>query len=463
MKSYFIQNVMNQMKYRKGESLIMISLTFVTSIFLSLIFFFGYNDSMEANIANSLELTYKMNSDHIFSSENNNKLFYLNENSYDYYERFTSWIEETGKKKNVERYEYHVVLTLENEYSDNDNFYGIDSTLFYENENLYVVNGRKLTQDELDNKSNKILVKENTSYLKDGSKVIVDVGDVLTFGIYDYDSNEIISKISCEVVGLYNVYDDSEFYVNQNNFIDYQGIIVSNGFIKDYIENNKEYISFSSVEIDNIAFKVADYKKFDEFKEELKVDIKDFDNELKELNYPVSQLSIMDNNDSEVIHASSRIKNIYKIIFMLIFMIITFVLVSCIFYLLRKKTREIAVYDSLGQPRIKIVLHYFLSYMLIAVIGTLFGLIVGYLISLVLTNNMAQDSVAIQTDLLRFSVASVMKEMGNQAHIPTFTFTFSSCIYIFIIMISIVCISVAGSVFIILKGNIISRNGGWNS
>ena len=459
MKSYFLRNVINQIKSKKIETCIIFSISFMMSIFLSLIYFFGYNDSMESNIANQLDLSYEIKKSHIFTSEN--KYVFNNEceNQFEYYQMFTDWIHEVGNNPRISTYEYDLVLDLNLDqmvYS----VYGTDDIHYIKEKNMIMSSGRFFTEDELKNGSNYVVVSDQT--YKDSSKTTYKIGDIIQLQSYNVSTNSYEIAFELEVIGIYQSIEQSTTFNINDDFINSKGIVVPNKMLDNYIVSKENEFDFSRLDINHIKFTVLDHKKFEKFKSDLKTSIKDLNTKLTNLNYPTSKLSIEESNESEIIHSTSRIKYVYQAIFILIFVIVAFVLVSSIHYFLKKKTREIAVYYSLGQSKYKIIMHYFVAYLLISIVATAVGLIIGYFISILLMHNMAQDSIDIQNEMLRFSMISILNNVGENAYMPMFGFTLISSVKIFIEITLIVGISSIFSVMTIIKDKIISRNGGWN-
>lgn len=459
MKSYFIRNVFNQIKSKKKETCIIFSISFMMSIFLSLIYFFGYNDSMEANIANQLELSYEIKKSHIFTSENKYQFNNECDNQIAYYKMFIDWIHEVGNDSKISKYEYDLVMDL-----NYDNIvysvYGTDDIDYLKDKGMIISSGRFLTIDELENGSNYVVVSSET--YKDKNKTTYKVGDAIQLNTYNKETGSCEMAFELEVIGIYEYIEQSTTFNVNDSFINSKGIVAANKLLDDYIIDKGNDFDFSKLNINHIKFTVQDYKKYEKFQLDLRQSISDLNDELAKLNYPLSKLSIENNNDSEIIHSTSRIKYVYQVIFILLFFIVVFALISSIYYFLKKKTREIAVYYSLGQSKFMIIMHYFIAYLLICIVATTLGIIVGYFFSILLMNNMAKDSVDMQNEILRFSVISVINNIEETSYIPTFSFTLVSSIKIFIEVTLIVALISIFSIITIIKDKILSRNGGWN-
>lgn len=456
MKSYFFRNVLNQIKSKKLEAVIVFSIAFMMSIFLSLIHFFGYNDSMEENIANQLDLSYEIRNSHVFTDDHINDFVNKCKNPYEYYEMILNWIENNGNDTRISEYQYDLVLKMKNESNISYDIFGTNDVNYLEDKEMILISGRFLSEAELKNGSNYIVISDQT--YKDDKKTKYKVGDKIQLMMTSADN-----IIEVEVIGIYQYVDQSSTFNANDKFINSKGLIISNNLLDKYINNYSNSLNFRNFRINHIKFTIKDYKKYEEYSKDLEDSIHKLNNELEVKGYPISKLGIDENNVNEIIHATSRIKYVYQIVFILIFVVAAFMLMFSIYYLLKKKTREIAVYYSLGQSKGKIILHYFMTYILISIFAVILGLVIGYIISIILINNMAQDSIDMQSEILRFSMISVMNNIENNANIPTFTFTISACIKIFIQVIIIIGSSVITSIIIIMNDKILSRNGGWNS
>ena len=91
MKHYYFRNILNQIYRKKMESFIVFSIVLIMSVFLSLLHFFGYSDSMESNIANTLSLRYEIKNNHFFGPDTS--AGFGNFELKDYYDEFIEFIE----------------------------------------------------------------------------------------------------------------------------------------------------------------------------------------------------------------------------------------------------------------------------------------------------------------------------------------------------------------------------------
>ena len=101
MKHYYFRNIMNQIYRKKMESFIVFSMVLIMSVFLSLLHFFGYNDSMESNIANTLSLRYEIKNNHFFGPDSNGG--FVNYELKDYYDEFIEFIEKVEENDVVSK------------------------------------------------------------------------------------------------------------------------------------------------------------------------------------------------------------------------------------------------------------------------------------------------------------------------------------------------------------------------
>ena len=107
MKSYYFRNVMNQITKKKLESGRLFVIVFFMTFSLSLLHFFGYNDSIESNIGNSLNLSYEINNIHIISKAKMTELKQAND-PFEYFNQFTDFIEDIGTHEDLEYFNYNI-------------------------------------------------------------------------------------------------------------------------------------------------------------------------------------------------------------------------------------------------------------------------------------------------------------------------------------------------------------------
>ena len=456
MKGYYFIRIINEILKKKIESIMIMVLVFFMTLSLSLIHLFGYNDSIENNIGNNLKLSYEMKQNHILSDSMQLNLI---KEPYEYILSFINWINEVGSDERVSYYNYDIVMNGVGDYILNGDsidmwptVFGINHEKYLEENEFELLEGRFLTQEEIDNGSNLVVIRDNYVIESNGEIISLKVGDKIRL----YASENSKKFVDVEVIGIYKEKHVNDYYAINDMFLETQGWLTSSNLVMSL--NEKENINIC---INHIQFNIKEYKNYESFKNELEKKIEEFDLEMKEKNEPVSKLIINQSNTATILESTGRIKGIYNVIFSVVFLIICIVFVISIYYILNKKTQQISIYYSLGESKLRIILSYLFTYLIISVIGIMLGLVVGYFLSIQLTDWMLKDSIQLQADLTRFSTETNIGEI--ETYIPEFQYTIQSSIFVIIEVVSMIVLTIPTTLMIVLKKNIFTRNGGWNA
>ena len=463
MRSYYFRNIINQIIKKKMESLIVITIVFFMTFSLSLLHFFGYNDSIESNIGNNLELSYEINQNHIFSKYDKDI-----KDWYTYFSDMINWIEKVGNDEILDYYNYNITMDLYGNLNETDEeniefvetFYGISDEGFLEENYLELKEGRFFTQEEIDNGSNVIVVSDQKKIFADGESRYIQVGDKFELSTKHEMSNQNGVR-SVEVIGIYKDERISEYFALNDTFPNSHGMLISNKIMYDYVMNYTEEYQIETVTINHIQFNVESYENYLKYKTDLYKKISEFNDDMEDLGEPTSKMIIHETNETGILESVSQIKGIYNIVFISVFSIILLVLVISLYYILKKKTGEISIYYSLGESRTKIIVKYMLTYMLLSIIAIILGLIAGYFFSIFLTESMVNESIQLKAELSRFKTGVQLNELIE--YTPEYVYTLSASIKVALEIFGIVCISVLGTLIIILNSKIFTRNGGWNA
>lgn len=458
MKSYYLRNVLNQIIKKKVETLIIFSILLIMSLFLSLIHFFGYDDSMEANIAQTLSLRYEISNNHAVGPENSDITLY--DYHYGYFERILAWIEEVEKQKEINYADYNIQMDLYSGYDKETGFltgyrlFGVSNENYLTDNHIELVEGRFLSQEEIDS---------GAPYMIVSSESPLKIGDHISLGDVDDENGGIYKDITVEIIGIYQHKEQSVYYEKNDSFVNSQGSLLSNKILHDLLLTKAQNKTIDNYQyaINHICFYLNDYQDYVGFQDTLDSIIRKFDREIETLEYIPSNLTITETNTGSIIQSVMRIKNVYQVIFFIVFIIVALILISSIYYLLKKKSNEMSVYYSLGQSKLKITLHYALSYMLIGAAAVLIGIVIGHFVSNQLSIMMLRDNVELQSELLKFTSTTLDSSNIND-NIQSLSFNGTKALSVAIETLACVLISVLGSMMLILKDHILSRNGGWN-
>ena len=344
--------------------------------------------------------------------------------------------------------------------SNTHQIFGISNEKYFEDNYIEIIEGRMLTQEEIDSNKLYAVISSKTQKLVGEEYVPIQLGETIILGESDYDNGGVINSLELEVIGIYEYKEQSVYFEQNDAFVNSRGIIISNGLVKEYMdEHPDDYYKFK---INHICFYLNDYKKYIEFQDVLNDEIKSFNSEMTKLGYSEPNLIINETNTNSIIQSVLRIKNIYRIVFLIVFTIIALILISSVYYLLKKKTGEMSVYYSLGQSRINIILHYLLTYVIIGILAILIGISIGYFLSNQISVMMLKDNVELQSELLRFTSATFDSDNINN-NINDLSFELASAVLVMVETVGVIIASVVFSMLVIMNDKILSRNGGWNS
>lgn len=428
MKKYYFIDILDQIFKKKRESLLVFSLVLLSTVLLSITVFFKYNDSVDSSINNNLNLRYNISNNNLYGiSSKKNEQNYGNSYSYNLL-RIVQKIEEAGTSQYIENYDYNLVLF--NLITSNHNTIELFGTRNHRlNEIISIVKGRELSESEIINGSNNILINE--SVMIDNKEI--DIGDKI------YIENEYNQELNLEfnVVGIYKNKDYNAYFDKNDLLFSYPNTaIISNEYIKNYLK--KYDVAYDECYINNIYFDVSDYHNY----ERAGIELAEIMTDINDLTKPSADMYIDDLNNTSILESTSSIKNVFTMIFGIIFVLVCAMLFSTVFYFIYKKDREIYLYKALGQSNLKITVHYLIAYLIITVVALLAGIIVGYNISRILAYFLKINST--------FRLSFLFGNLNDR--LPVFYIDFISIIKITILIIAIMSLSVFVAV------NYVNRN-----
>lgn len=460
MKSYYFRNILNQIVKLKKDSFIIFVFVFLLTFFLSQVYFFGYNSTIEKNVANHLNLSQEIMNNHIFSNNSNVETSKIRDFNL-LFNDVIDMIHDIGHFEYVDSYDYNLVIDREC-YLDNpkkmsfSQWFGINQETYLNKNRIKLVEGRMMTQQEIDEGKPVIVVADNT--MLQGENRHVQVGDIVT-----YKELEIIpdgtKPIELEVIGVYkNEFKHFQTYGVNDEFVNSGASLVSNQLILNIIKENKRY-DYSQMKINRIIFYIDDYQHDYAFKAYLLDQLKEFENQSKEQYGVKLTFQLMPSKNSSIINSVVQIKNVYQIVFAVIISVVTLLFISVIHYMIKKKTQEIKIYYALGQTKTKIIYQYICIYSIIGIVAILLALIVGYFISQWLLSSMITDKIAIQSELLRFSEEYSWTISNEQLLTPDYHFNIISSIQIIIEVMVLIVITISISMMSIFKEIIMKDRG----
>lgn len=461
MKSYYFRNIVNQIIKTKKDSCIIFSLVFVMSLFLSQVYFFGYNPSVENNIANQLNLNHEIKNDFVFGVDhhgNLNDILYPKEEFY----ALIDLIEEIGHHHYVESYNYNLMIHrnyhlqgIPSEDLSNE-WFGLSQESYLDRNRIQLIEGRGMTQEEIDTGSPVIVVPNDLEVIDErGQTRFARVGDHLTFPEKGFQR---MKNIDLEVIGVYKrEYKHYQIYGENDAFVNSGGSLVSNQMILNLIEETSGF-DYRFMKINCISYYVADYSNNLEFDKYLVERFKEFQTETVKKYGQLIMLQLMPSKENSIITSVLQIKTIYRVVFYVVVGILCVLYISVINYLLKKKYREIKIYYSLGQTKFKIIFQYIGIYMIISSFAVLLALGLGYFISQKLLEIMVVDKVSIQSEVLRFSEDYKWMTTDTKLLTPEYQFTFVSSIKIFIEVMIVTVTAITVSIMSMFN-QMIEKNG----
>lgn len=448
MKSYYFRNIVNQIIKSKKESIIVFFIVFNLTFFLSQVHFFGYNQTIEKNIANHLNLSQEIMNNHVFSNNANNADVNEITNKNSLFYDVIEMIDEIGHSKYVDLYNYNLVLDRECYLSDfqnvsYDKWFGISTKHYLEKNGIELVEGRMMTQKEIDEGKPVIIVSDDAMLW--GENRPIKLGDKIVYKEVSFEADGT-KPVELEVIGIYKrEFKHFQTYGVNDEFVNSGCSLVSNQLILNLINDLQDF-PFSNMKINRIVFYVNDYNNDYPFKVYLLNQLKEFEKDSKK-NYGIDiKFQLMPSKNSSIINSITQIKTIYKVVFTVVICIVLLLFVAIIHYLIKKKTQEIKIYYSLGQTKIKIICQYIFIYLIISFLSMIIALILGYFTSQLLLSSMIANKIEVQSEIMRFSEGYNISLTNEELLVPDYHFNAVSSVKIIVEVIGVIVVSVSLSV-----------------
>ena len=413
IKRYYLKNILNQIFKKKMESLLIFLNVFSISFFLSLLYFFGYNDNIEANIANQLNLQFEIEN---FELEDNSMV-----------DDLAGLFDEIGKDERIAYYNYNL---------NNFNIFGISKNHFLSENHYEIIEGRDFTNEELDEGLPLVIVSDREKLIEDGIERKIQVGDRLFL--------DGLGSVPFEVIGIYR----SDFrhqltYGKNDRFVNSFGVLIPNQFILLNLQSMQAKFTFN-----HVVYQVEDYRDYFAFMEDLRDQCNEFERSYSQKSEKDISLTILESNESNILLSIKNIKTVFNFIFLALFVILAAIFVFLIYYFFARKAKEIQLYVSLGQSYVKIIFHYLFAYLLIGMLATVAALVIGYFSSVLMEDVLLKQNLQLQFELLRFTMINLSAEKITSF---AYSYTVLSCIKILIeVMLMITGASII-SVLSVLK------------
>ncbi len=463
MKHYYLKSIVQQVKKQIKES-ILVSLLMILSIsLLTISFIISDSDQLERSMIQNTDFQIQLVNDNIFSTHDLENIetnkFLSSGKSYLLY--FVEQLDELSKQESVSNYNFNLICS--NALETNENSYlvryliGVNTTDFLLNENVTITSGRMFSQDELDQGQYKIIIPD---YIN-----IYDVGDRITLYKPISDANDdkrlqkdqVSKTIEVEIIGKYKANFSSQVSNDQYDmFDDYSYILIPNYTLKKIVTNYFDNIR--QVYLNHVSFSFDDYESYSNFYNSYKEVLININSMVNSFFTIDTKLHNKQQNYEYILYSIQRIKLFYNIVFVITSIVALLLLCWLIYYLLNSKIKEINLFYSLGESKIKIIMRYSIIYSLLLVVALVIGISLGYFISNFLQQRIISNSTSIQYELLSYSdvdqstitSASILEKIPLNSLLKVIVKVVTISLFIIIFTTTVMLLP-------ILKGNIKDR------
>ena len=469
MKHFYFKNILKQITSNKKENLSVAILMIMICCLLTISNIISDSDQLENSLISSTDFRIQIVNDNIFSDHslltNTNAESDPTDNTIDFYKSgknylvyFLQTLDELSQQEEVKDYNYNLIcqsaISNGNDKLISKSLLGVNQTSFSTNENIEMTSGRFFSQEELDNGAYKVIIPDNIAGYS--------VGDKLTIykPMEKVDNDQILFQeetekmIEVEIIGTYKADLSRQVSINLYDYFDnYNYVLIPNSALEEILTNY--YDNIEQVLLNDIVFTFSNYQHYSSFNNKLQKKIISINSLVNSFINKDTNIHYKQQNYEYILYSIQRIKVFYKVIFTIVSLICVFILCWLIYYLLSNKIKEIFIYYSLGESKLKIILRYTIMYSIILFISLIIGSILGYFLSNYLQQKMIINSSNIQYDLLSFTdsdqstmyINETLPKMPISTIIQVFTKVAATSF-------SIVLISVTLLMMLILKGNI---------
>lgn len=315
--------------------------------------------------------------------------------------------------------------------------FGVSHTQFLKMNQYELVAGRFLSQDEIDEGKNGVVVSDEMKIMDHGIERNVEIGDTLIL------KDEHDEKLQIEVIGIYqSTYQDYYLSQGKDAFINSNGMLVSNKLLYQYL-NKKDDFDYDKTTLNwKIWWVPSDDLAYSSYQKLIDEKIKDYAAfVLSDESLPY-HIEYTDRGTLSILESISKAKTMYQLILLCAVFILSLLFFSVIYYILSKKIKEIEIYVSLGQSKKNIFLHYLLICLIIGVFASLCGMIVGYEVSLSLNQNLFRQNAELYNELVTLSDSLKWNQMISSSLSLNYQFHIWNAIWIFLEIVVILVLSV---------------------
>ena len=337
------------MKHKKSDYLYYIFIVFISTIILSMSFFFAGGEVVEKSLANSLDLSMSYKDDHYFSDTSSQNLYEKKPKLYQKVtDMFMQDIEELCKDTNVNYANYSLLMNVyipEQDTCVNDNLYRIRDKNYFERNEI-----------QLEDCSSEDLAVDTVILPDRMKKQKISIGSIYSI----QDSTRIESKKKdLTVIDFYK----NEQWEKEDVLSKYMPAIVTNDTILSILKENirfygckdtEDSFGIETIKITDISFQAKDIDGYNEFVGKLNAfSLEENRKFAKTLSDTVNDGSLgLQANVSRfgsVLKSIQRVKILYEVIFVGIWTLLLVAMFGFISFLQKKNAMEIGIRKALGE------------------------------------------------------------------------------------------------------------------
>ena len=485
MKLGLREKIITEYKASKKETLLIWVIMLAVSVSIGLSSIMLNSQQIERSLMKNIDIRLEADGGHIFDCKYigempTRKRLLSDVRGPELFCSFYRELVEFGKHEGIVDYGYSLgtdqaVLTKNNEELSNTNtmyrMLGISSPNYQTNEQIELIAGRFFTEDEITNKSYKIVVDEALTV--DGEKI--NVGDKIIVNIAStprYSGGEVIVyryySAEAEVIGIYKhnkVFDYS--FGRQDAFLNNHCILIPEGVMEEAFIDG-EVLDFNVIFLNNVWFRLESFENYYSSNYEFFKIVSTGSARVftltgggsnagslmvKEDN--PSLLKVRQNDYATVMRSVDKTSNFYFVVFAVGTATSVVLMAVMMTFILNRKIREINIYYSLGQNRKGINGRYAAYYCAVGLVASLVGYGLAYGLSQLLFSQLVRSSATVQAELAELSNSgaeipiTVLKLLGMKGS----ELALSGVISVAGLLI-IVAVTVCLSLLSILHGNI---------
>ena len=433
MKLGLIEKIITEYRASKKETILIWVIMLAVSVSIGLSCIMLNSQQIERSLMKNIDIKLEADGGHIFDCKYSGELptrkrLLSDARGPQLFCSFYRELVEFGKHEGIVDYGYSLgtdqaVLTKNNEELSNTNtmyrMLGISSPNYQTNEQIELIEGRFLTEDEIRNRAYKIVVDEaitiNGEKIKVGDRLTVSIIGYTVYytnlpSVYKYYSKEI------EVLGIYRyktAFDMS--FGKKDAFLNNHCILIPEGVMEEAILD-QELLDYNAVFINNIWYRLENFDyyydcNYDFYKMISSNSAKVFTVVGAEGNAGSigakkenpSELKVSQNDYGVTMRSVDKTSNFYFIIFAVGTVTSVVLMAVMMTFILNKKIREINIYYSLGEDKRGVIRRYAGYYCAVGLTASVIGYVMAYGLSQILFAQLVRSSANVQAELVQLA------------------------------------------------------------